>query len=98
MQENLYGSPDNGVDYKEISPRTNYGDVEESREEESEIKSPEKDGWYWVLLEGYDTPIPCLYTSEYKYFLPGGLGDSSSMGIYLEDIEKIGPEIIVPNF
>ena len=26
-QEDLYGEPDNGVDYIETSPRNNYGDV-----------------------------------------------------------------------
>ena len=30
MQEDLYGEPDNGIDYVEISPRNNYGDVEET--------------------------------------------------------------------
>ena len=29
MQENLYGEPDNGVDYVETTPRNNYGQVEE---------------------------------------------------------------------
>jgi hypothetical protein len=29
MQEDLYGEKDNGVDYVEITPRNNYGDIEE---------------------------------------------------------------------
>jgi hypothetical protein len=29
MQEDLYGVPDNGVDYVETTPRNNYGQVEE---------------------------------------------------------------------
>ena len=28
MQEDLYGDPNNGVDYIEETPRNNYGDVE----------------------------------------------------------------------
>ncbi len=39
---------------------------------------------------GYDEGDEC--------FLPGGMGDSSSNGIYIDEIERIGPEIIVPNF
>jgi hypothetical protein len=57
--------------------------------------------YYWVLLDGYEEPKPCLFMEdgkEYSCFLPAGLGDSSSMGIYADDIEKIGPEIIVPKF
>jgi hypothetical protein len=30
-----------------------------------------------------------LYKIEDSYFLPGGMGDSSSMGLYINDIEKI---------
>jgi len=68
---------------------------------------PEKSGWYWVLIKGYDEPKPCWYMgpdSFYSYeegdecFLPGGVGDSSSMGVYIDEIEKIGPEIEVPEF
>jgi len=68
---------------------------------------PQKSGWYWVLIEGYDEPTPCWYSGTEcfryyepgdEYFLPGGMGDSSSMGIYIDDIERIGPEIEVPNF
>lgn len=68
---------------------------------------PTKSGWYWVLLKGYDEPTPCWYSgkenfSHYEdgdeYFLPGGMGDSSSMGIYVDDIERVGPEIQVPKF
>ena len=63
-----------------------------------EKQLPEKDGWYWVLLEEYETPTPCWYMKQSECFLPAGMGDSSSMGIYLDDIQKIGPEIIVPKF
>ena len=63
---------------------------------------PQKDGWYWVLLDGYDEPTPCWFSYDDDLddccFLPGGMGDSSSMGVYLDEIEKIGPEIIVPKF
>lgn len=64
---------------------------------------PKSDGWFWILMDGYEDPTPCWYQYDrdepiYSYFLPGGMGDSSSMGIYMEDIEKIGPEIIVPFF
>jgi len=60
-----------------------------------------KDGsWHWLLLDGYDWYMPCLFMKgqdpEDSCFLPGGLGDSSSMGIYADEIEKIGPEIIAP--
>jgi hypothetical protein len=70
-------------------------------------KLPQKSGWYWVLIKGYDEPTPCWYMgpdsfSSYEKgdecFLPGGMGDSSSNGIYIDEIERIGPEIIVPNF
>jgi hypothetical protein len=70
-------------------------------------KLPEKTGWYWVLIEGYSEPTPCYYMgpdsfSQYEegdeYFLPGGIGDSSSNGVYLSEINKIGPEIEVPIF
>lgn len=68
---------------------------------------PQKSGWYWILIKGYDKPTPCLYMgpdSFYSYeegdecFLPGGMGDTSSNGIYLDDIKKIGPQIEVPIF
>jgi hypothetical protein len=29
MQEDLYGEPDNGIDYTESTPRNNYGQIEE---------------------------------------------------------------------
>ncbi len=61
-------------------------------------KLPSKTGWYWVLITGYNTPTPCWYMNESECFLPGGLGDSSSMGLYQDDIEKVGPEIVVPLF
>jgi hypothetical protein len=61
-----------------------------------------KNGWYWVLIDGYESPTPCWYQHddeiEERCFLPGGMGDSSSMGLYAEDIKKIGPEIIEPIF
>ena len=64
---------------------------------------PAKNGWYWILMVGWTTPTPCWYYYDENdesdcYFLPGGLGDSSRDGLYLNEIEKIGPEIIVPNF
>lgn len=67
------------------------------------MKFPEKDGWYWVRIAGYDGPIPCWYVAprdndDNPYFLPAGLGDSSSSGVYEEDIDSIGPEIIEPEF
>lgn len=70
------------------------------------VSLPSEGGWYWVLLEGYDHPTPCWYVPETKrgyetydyYFLPGGIGDRSSMGIYLDDIKRIGPKIDVPDF
>ena len=70
-------------------------------------KIPSKSGWYWILIKGYDEPIPCYYMgpdSFHSYeegdecFLPGGMGDSSSNGVYMDEIERIGPEIQVPNF
>lgn len=59
---------------------------------------PIKTGWYWVLINGYDTPTPCWYSEGDNYFLPAGLGDSSSTGIFEDEIIKVGPEIIVPDF
>lgn len=58
--------------------------------------------YYWVLLKGYNQPIPCFfqkdrYNAADSCFLPGGIGDSSSMGIYADEITKIGPEIEMPN-
>jgi len=38
------------------------------------------------------------YDEGDENFLPGGMGDSSSNGIYMDEIERVGPEIIVPNF
>jgi hypothetical protein len=35
---------------------------------------------------------------EDSCFLPGGMGDVSSNGVYLDDIAKIGPQIIIPVF
>ena len=69
----------------------------------NEKNLPSKSGWCWVLIDGYDDPTPCWFSldkddPDYSYFLPGGMGDGSSNGVYLDDIEKIGPEIIVPIF
>lgn len=68
----------------------------------SKIIWPVKNGWYWVLFEGYDSPHPCWFMKgddeEDNCFLPGGMGDSSSCGVYADDIEKIGPEIIEHKF
>ena len=65
-----------------------------------EISKLKDNSWYWLLLDGYDWYMPCLFMkgrdSEDSCFLPAGLGDSSSMGIYADEIEKIGPEIIAP--
>jgi hypothetical protein len=64
-----------------------------------ELQMPSKEGWYWVQLDGYyDGPkwFPCWYQGE-GCFLPGGIGDSSSNGIFLEDgILQVGPEILEP--
>lgn len=63
---------------------------------------PEKCGWFWVLIDGYINPTPCWYSGprngDDEYFLPGGMGDSSSNGLYIDDIQKIGPEIIEYKF
>lgn len=73
-------------------------------ENTSSVELPGKTGWYWVLFKGYpkDDPKPCWfnYSEDHDdcYFLPGGMGDSSSMGVYLEDIAKVGPDIVEPKF
>jgi hypothetical protein len=81
--------------------------LKEDSNTEDNKQLPEKSGWYWVLIKGYKKPKPCWYMgpdSFYSYeegdecFLPGGVGDSSSMGIYIDGVEKIGPEIEVPEF
>lgn len=63
---------------------------------------PKKSGWYWILIDGYDDPTPCWFSLNQEiqdsYFLPGGMGDGSRNGIYLDEIVKIGPEITVPKF
>ena len=71
----------------------------------NESKLPIKSGWYWVLIDGYDTPTPCWYNApnpddqdDDGYFLPVRMGDSSDSGLYENDIEKVGPEIIEPIF
>lgn len=68
-----------------------------------QLELPTKNGWYWVMIDGYDIPTPCWFSydesnPEYSYFLPGGMGDSSSTGLYLRDLTKIGPEIEEPTF
>jgi hypothetical protein len=81
--------------------------LKEDSNTEDNKQLPEKSGWYWVLIKGYKKPKPCWYMgpdSFYSYeegdecFLPGGVGDSSSMGVYIDEVEKIGPEIEVPEF
>lgn len=71
-------------------------------EENNNKNIPSKDGWYWVLIDGYDEPTPCWFSyakdPEDSYFLPGGMGDSSSSGIYMDEVVRVGPEIEVPNF
>jgi len=58
---------------------------------------PSKSGWFWIFTIYDDSPIPCWYMEDCECFLPAGLGDSSRNGIYINDIEKIGPEIIEPD-
>lgn len=58
---------------------------------------PEEDGWYWIALDD-EAIIPCWFMSEIECFLPAGLGDSSSSGLYLDSIEKVGPKIEAPIF
>ena len=67
------------------------------------MEIPKKEGWYWILLDGYDSPTPCWLMidkrdPENSCFLPAGLGDSSRDGIYMNEIKKIGPEIVEPKF
>ena len=62
---------------------------------------PKENGWYWVLVDGFDEPTPCSFSydkeePEYSYFLPGGMGDSSSHGIYPDEIIKIIQKIEPP--
>jgi hypothetical protein len=87
----------------EASENLNISDVSGSQNQ----KLPQKSGWYWIMIKGYKKPTPCWYMgpdSFYSYeegdenFLPGGIGDSSSNGIYMDYIERIGPEIEQPNF
>ena len=79
--------------------------IKSFNESTENLNMPTKSGWYWILINGDEKPTPCWYMgpdSFYSYeegdecFLPGGVGDSSSNGIYIDDIEKIGPEIEVP--
>lgn len=65
---------------------------------------PKEDGWYWVLIDGYSSNnlTPCWYyydTSnvEESYFLAGGLGDSSSAGLFHNDISKVVSKIKMPD-
>lgn len=68
--------------------------------ENENLQWPTKDGWFWVLIDGYTKPAPCWYMHnndpDDRCFLPGGMGDSSSMGLFEDDITKIGPEIEAP--
>ena len=80
--------------FEEFNENLNISDVNESQN----LKLPNKSGWFWVLIDGYDEPTPCWYMDDEQCFLPAGLGDSSSMGIYEDEIVKVGPEIIVPDF
>lgn len=68
----------------------------------SNLQFPAKEGWYWVLIDGYTNPTPCWFMYDENpnecCFLPGGMGDSSSFGLYADDIVKVGPEITVPKF
>ncbi len=66
---------------------------------------PTNDGWYWILLDGYYDSgsgttrwVPAWYSEDGGYFLPGGMGDSSSCGLFADDVVKVGPEIIEPKF
>ena len=59
--------------------------------------------WYWIYIDGYNKPTPCWlsidrYDINDSYFLPGGMGDGSSMGLYSRDVDRVGPEIIEPKF
>lgn len=66
--------------------------------EEIELILPEKDGWYWVILDGDESGTPCWFMKDAKCFIPAGLGDASRYGIDVSDIDAIGPEIIEPEF
>ena len=66
-------------------PQLNIDDVSDSQNK----KLPNKSGWFWVLIDGYNKPTPCWYMNDLQCFLLGGLGDSSSMGIYEDEIEKL---------
>ena len=63
---------------------------------------PLENGWYWILIDGYETPTPCWFSLDINdkndsYFLPGGMGDSSSMGLYVDDIIRVIERIVEPN-
>ena len=67
------------------------------------MEMPIKEGWYWILFDGYDSPTPCWFMIDKKYpesscFLPAGLGDASRDGVYMNEITRIGPEIVEPKF
>lgn len=67
------------------------------------LELPEKNGWYWVRLKLTKKVKPCLFfkdeeDEEDSFFLAGGMGDASRNGLYSDDIESIGPEIIEPEF
>ena len=46
---------------------------------DKKLNWPTKSGWYWVLLDGYDSPTPCWYkhdpydADDERCFLPGGM-------------------------
>lgn len=68
------------------------------------LEWPSEEGWYWIKIKGYRGLTPCWFIKcldgddpdEDNCFLPAKLGDTSSMGIYADDIDKIGPTIIEP--
>jgi|APCry1669192269_1035402.scaffolds.fasta_scaffold00806_14 hypothetical protein len=66
-------------------------------------KFPTKSGWFWVKIQkNYIVPCYFDYNINYidsLYFLPGGLGDGSSNGLYEDDFEEFyEEEIIQPKF
>ena len=69
---------------------------------ETKITVPTKDGWYWIKYYEGGGWFPAWLSQDINkgvdepYFLVGGLGDSSSAGLYMDEIIKIGPEITEP--
>lgn len=80
---------------KQFNENSNYMSIIE------QMKNLKHRHYYWVLFEGYSEPNPCFFIKsedpDESCFLPGGLGDTSSMGVYAQDIEKIGSEIPIPS-